>query len=79
MNTVEPSKYHPGTLDISLHTYTNKLTGLMLFFIPFFIYLDNTNIMMYIIGVVALFSSIEELVINIKSKKLYLNKKSIFN
>ena len=62
-----------------LHTYTNKLTGLMLFFIPFFIYLDNTNIMMYIIGVVALFSSIEELVINIKSKKLYLNKKSIFN
>lgn len=62
-----------------LHTYTNKLTVLMLFFIPFFIYLDNTNIMMYIIGVVALFSSIEELVINIKSKKLYLNKKSIFN
>ena len=62
-----------------LHTYTNKLTGLILFFIPFFIYLDDANIVMYIIGVIALLSSIEELAINIKSKKLDLNKKSIFN
>lgn len=62
-----------------LHTYTNKLTGLILFFIPFFIYLDSANIVMYIIGVIALLSSIEELAINIKSKKLDLNKKSIFN
>ena len=62
-----------------LHTYTNKLTGLLLFFVPFFIYLDGTNIVMYIIGVIALLSSIEELAINIKSKKLDLNKKSIFN
>lgn len=62
-----------------LHTYINKLTGLLLFFIPFFIYLDSANIVMYIIGVIALFSSIEELAINIKSKKLDLNEKSIFN
>ena len=62
-----------------LHTYTNKLTGLLLFFIPFFIYLDGVNIIMYIIGVIALFSSIEELIINIKSKQLELNKKSIFD
>lgn len=62
-----------------LHTYINKLTGLILFFIPFFIYLDGANIVMYIIGVIALLSSIEELAINIKSKKLDLNKKSIFN
>ena len=57
-----------------LHTYTNKLTGLILFFIPYFIYLDGANIVIYIIGVIALFSSIEELAINIKSKKLDLNK-----
>ena len=62
-----------------LHTYTNKLTGLILCFIPYFIYLDGANIVIYIIGVIALFSSIEELAINIKSKKLDLNKKSIFN
>ena len=62
-----------------LHTYTNKLTGFILFFIPFFIYLDDANIVMYIIGVIALISSIEELAINIKSKQLDLNKKSIFN
>ena len=57
-----------------LHTYTNKLTGLILCFIPYFIYLDGANIVIYIIGVIALFSSIEELAINIKSKKLDLNK-----
>ena len=62
-----------------LHTYTNKLTGLLLFFIPYFIYLNNANIIVYIIGVIALISSIEELIINTKSKQLDLNKKSIFN
>ena len=60
-----------------LHTYTNKITGLLLFFIPYFIYLNNANIIVYIIGVIALISSIEELIINIKSKQLDLNKKSI--
>ena len=62
-----------------LHTYTNKLTGLLLFFIPYFMNLNGANIIVYIIGVIALISSIEELAINIKSKKLDLNKKSIFN
>lgn len=58
-----------------LHTYTNKITGLLLFFIPYFIYLNNANIIVYIIGVIALIFSIEELTINIKSKQLDLNKK----
>lgn len=62
-----------------LHTYTNKLTGLLLFFIPYFMNLNGANIIVYIIGVITLISSIEELAINIKSKKLDLNKKSIFN
>lgn len=62
-----------------LHTYTNKLTGLLLFFIPYFIYLNNANIIIYIISVIALISSMEELTINIKSKQLDLNRKSIFN
>ena len=62
-----------------LHTYTNKLTGLLLFFIPYFMNLNGANIIVYIIGAIALISSIEELAINIKSRKLDLNKKSIFN
>lgn len=62
-----------------LHTYTNKLTGLLLFFIPYFMNFNNANMTVYIIGIIALLSSIEELTINIKSKKLDLNKKSIFN
>ena len=62
-----------------LHTYTNKLTGLLLFFIPYFMNLNGANIIVYIIGVIAVVSSIEELAINIKSKRLDLNKKSIFN
>ena len=49
-----------------LHTYANKLTGLLVFFIPFIIYLDGANVIIYIIGVVALYSSIEELILNIK-------------
>lgn len=62
-----------------LHTYANKVTGFILFFIPFFICFSSINILMYIMGVIALISSIEELVINIKSQKLDLNKKMIFN
>lgn len=62
-----------------LHTYTNKLTGLLLFFIPYFMNLNSANIIVYIIGVIALISSIEELEINIKSKQLDLNIKSIFS
>lgn len=66
-------------ISMRLHTYTNKLTGLLLFFIPYFMNLNGANIIVHIIGVIALISSIEELAINIKSKKLDLNKKSIFN
>ena len=61
-----------------LHTYSNKLTGLLLFPIPYYICMNNANILIYITVIIALFSSIEEVIINIKSKKLDLNKKSIF-
>ena len=61
-----------------LHTYLNKLAGISLFFIPFFLNFDNSNIIINIIGYICLLSSIEELMINIKSNSLDLNKKSIF-
>ena len=72
-------KYSPLFLILySICGFTDILDGL-LFFIPYFMNLNGVNIIVYIIGVIALISSIEELAINIKSKKLDLNKKSIFN
>ena len=62
-----------------LHTYFNKLTGLLLFLSPFFMNFINVNKIMNSIGGIALLSAIEELLIVIQAKKLDLNKKSIFN
>ena len=62
-----------------LHTYSNKFTGLILFLSPFFMNLVGVNKTMNTIGGIALYSTIEELIIVITSKKLDLNKKSIFN
>ena len=62
-----------------LHTYSNKFTGLILFLSPFFMNLVGVNKTMNTIGGIALYSAIEELIIVITSKKLDLNKKSIFN
>ena len=62
-----------------LHTYFNKLTGLLLFLSPFFMNFINVNKIKNSIGGIALLSAIEELLIVIQAKKLDLNKKSIFN
>lgn len=59
-----------------LHTYANKLTGLLLFTFPFFI---NSQILLYIICIVATVSASEELLIQLSSKKLDMNRKSILS
>ena len=69
-------KYNEFTF---LHTYSNKLTGFLLFLSPFFMKSIILDKVMNIIGSIALISSIEELIIAIKSEKLDLNKKSLFN
>ena len=62
----------------SLHTYANKLTGLLLFVIPVFYVIFNFNITAIIVSISAVLSSIEELIIIISTTELNENCKSIF-
>ena len=61
-----------------LHTYGNKITGLVLFTFPVSLAFDQSDVMIYIICVVASISAIEELFIHLSSSELRANKKSIF-
>ena len=63
----------------SIHTYGNKITGMVLFIFPILIPYVHINMLIYIICFVANISAIEELIIQIKSTKLELNKKSMFS
>ncbi len=62
-----------------LHTYGNKATGLMVFFFPFVYQLFGINAATYIILILASLSALEEIAINITSKTLNINVKSIFS
>jgi phosphatidylglycerophosphate synthase len=61
-----------------LHTYSNKITGFMLFAFPLTLSFAKSDVLVYIICAAASISAIEELVIDISSKKFEANKKSIF-
>jgi CDP-diacylglycerol--glycerol-3-phosphate 3-phosphatidyltransferase len=61
-----------------LHTYGNKITGIVLFIFPILIPYIHTTVLMYIICVLASISAIEELIIQLTSNQLQLNKQSIF-
>lgn len=62
----------------SIHTYGNKMTGFVLFMFPILIHYVLSIEMIYIICVMASVSAIEELVIQVTSSELNVNKKSIF-
>lgn len=61
-----------------LHTYGNKITGFVLVTFPLSLIFVQSDMMIYIICMLASISAIEELFINILSKELRINKKSIF-
>jgi CDP-diacylglycerol--glycerol-3-phosphate 3-phosphatidyltransferase len=61
-----------------LHTYGNKITGIVLFIFPILLPYIHTTVLMYIICVLASISAIEELIIQLTSNQLQLNKQSIF-
>ena len=61
-----------------LHTYGNKVTGILLFVFPFFLVYGNINLFAYILCGVASFSAVEELWIHLSSRDLQAEKKSIF-
>ncbi|KOF56602.1 MULTISPECIES: CDP-alcohol phosphatidyltransferase family protein [Clostridium] len=61
----------------SIHTYSNKATGVLLFIFPMLIFHIPTNMLLYIICTAASISAIEELIIELTSTTLQLDKKSI--
>lgn len=61
-----------------LHTYGNRITGLILFTFPLSLVFAQSDVLIYIICVVASISAIEELFIHLMSNELRINKKSIF-
>ncbi len=62
----------------SLHTYANKLTGALLFFAPVLYSSCGLTFTGILLCTAAFFSSLEELVITIKSKELKRDCKSVF-
>lgn len=62
----------------SIHTYGNKITGIALFMFPMLISYASINVLIYIICFMASISAIEELVIQLTSSELKVNRKSIF-
>jgi len=62
-----------------LHTYGNKITGMVLYIFPLLIPFIGANVIVYICCIVASISAIEELVIQLTSSELQVNIKSIFS
>jgi len=61
-----------------LHTYANKITGLILFCFPFLYHTVDLTITAIIICSIASISALEELVINITSRELNRDVKGLF-
>lgn len=61
-----------------LHTYSNKITGFMLFLFPMLLTAFQSDVLMYVICIIANISAIEELIIILLSSKPQTNRKSIF-
>lgn len=61
-----------------LHTYGNKITGLLLFIFPLSLTFVQSDVLIYVICLVASISALEELFIHLVSNELESNKKSIF-
>jgi len=69
-------KYHSF---IMLHTWGNKITGLLIFIAPaFFVITHHTEIILFVCTV-AMLSALEEGMLHITSKTPDLNKRSIFH
>jgi len=61
----------------SLHTYLNKLTGFMVFILPYFLAYGNRDAIIpfcWSLGAVAAYASLEELIIHVFSKEYRVKK-----
>lgn len=63
---------------VSIHSYGNKVTGMIFFLFPImFSYIDKI-MLIHITCIIATTSAIEEFIIQLTSKEVQLNRKSIF-
>lgn len=62
-----------------LHTYSNKTTGMLLYLFPFLLWLFNLNITSILLCSVASLSALEELLIQLSSPTINLNRVSLFS
>lgn len=62
----------------SIHTYGNKLTGLLLFITPLWLSHSTHTIWTTIVCIIATLSAVEELIIQITSTQLQLDRKGWF-
>ena len=68
-------KYHKLAF---LHTYSNKATGFFLFCFPVLLIIFDLKWVVCLLSSIATFSAIEEIIINVKSKELIRDIKSLF-
>lgn len=61
-----------------IHTYSNKLTGLLLFMYPLLFRYDTSKYILYVVMLIASLSAIEELFIVLTSTSFDANQKSLF-
>jgi CDP-diacylglycerol--glycerol-3-phosphate 3-phosphatidyltransferase len=63
---------------VFIHTLMNKTAGFLIFLLPIIFIYSHNDIIVWTILIIALIASIEELLITVKYKEPYLNRKSIF-
>jgi CDP-diacylglycerol--glycerol-3-phosphate 3-phosphatidyltransferase len=61
-----------------LHTLANKASGVLLFLYPVEYLLFRSNVLLFLLFAVALFSAIEECILQMTCKTLDLNRKGLF-
>ncbi len=62
----------------SLHTYMNKLTGFLVFTVPYVIFLPFAQLLCLIISTVAVIAAAEELIIHISAGEYNADAKTLF-
>ena len=63
----------------SLHTYMNKLTGFLIFTVPYIISQSFAMPACMIISIVAMLAALEELIIHINTNRYLADRKTLFN
>ena len=62
----------------SLHTYMNKLTGFLVFTVPYILFLPFAKTACMIISVVAVLSAAEEIMIHVSAGEYHADRKILF-